>query len=467
MKKLLKINIEKFYIIMTLSIISIIFITYSSFAVFTLKKEKQIINIVTGSLNYNLNINQITIEAGKTKLVKIEIQSQNTIDSYYQLIYDKENIIVEYIKEKDPPYGQIKSNETKQIHLVITNSQSIEEQINFDIIGGFIGKKLEIPQEKLAIEKEYLQRDIIIQEYNYKEEVQTLTIPYTGVYKIELWGAGANNHENTALGSYTAGNIELRMDERLYFYLGQKGTKNFNFDHLYQFNGGGYGNYVCLEPYPQHAKNTPGAGATDVRLVNGKWDDFNSLKSRIMVAAGAGGDARDDIKGSAGGGLYSDSANSVVINGVATNYQGNGAGQTYGGTINGGFGKGGYAIYGGGECYGNDGGGGGSGYYGGGGSTGGSIKNTAAGGAGGSSYISGHNGCDAISADSTEENIMHTGQSIHYSNYQFTDTIMIDGNGYQWTSKKEGFTGIPSYDHSTTLTTSSNGYAKITLLKTT
>lgn len=29
-----------------------------------------------------------------------------------------------------------------------------------------------------------------------------------------------------------------------------------------------------------------GGGATDIRLVSGEWNDFESLKSRIMVAGG-------------------------------------------------------------------------------------------------------------------------------------------------------------------------------------
>ncbi len=50
---------------------------------------------------------------------------------------------------------------------------------------------------------------------------------------------------------------------------------------------------------------------------------------------------------------------------------------------------------------------------------------------GGSSFISGHEGCDAIKEESTENNIIHTGQSIHYSGLYFTNTLMIDDEGYR------------------------------------
>ena len=79
---------------------------------------------------------------------------------------------------------------------------------------------------------------------------------------------------------------------------------------------------------------------------------------------------------------------------------------------------------------------GGSGYY------GGETNNVSgkSAGAGGSSYISGHDGCDSIAEESTIKNIIHTGQSIHYSGVKFKDTIMIDGAGYEWTTEKGIYT---------------------------
>lgn len=84
---------------------------------------------------------------------------------------------------------------------------------------------------------------------------------------------------------------------------------------------------------------------------------------------------------------------------------------------------------------------------------------------GGSSFISGHEGCDAIKEESTENNIIHTGQSIHYSGLYFTNTLMIDGEGYRWTDKKEEQIGMPSHsDNSIIMGNSENGYARITLV---
>lgn len=60
--------------------------------------------------------------------------------------------------------------------------------------------------------------------------------------------------------------------------------------------------------------------------------------------------------------------------------------------------------------------GGGSGYYG-----GGSLYTS--GGGGGSSFISGYPGCNAMNASG-----VHTGQPVHFSGLQFTNTVMLGGD---------------------------------------
>lgn len=83
--------------------------------------------------------------------------------------------------------------------------------------------------------------------------------------------------------------------------------------------------------------------------------------------------------------------------------------------------------------------------------------------AGGSSFISGHEGCDAI-----DEQGKHTGQSIHYSNKSFTNTLMIDGAGYKWTNTKQGLYNMPSKIKGEVYTSAKgstgDGYARISLI---
>ena len=304
--------------------------------------------------------------------------------------------------------------------------------------------------------------------FEYTESSQTFAIPYTGTYKVELWGAaggyamaeGVSPSGISGRGAYTAGNISLQKDEILYVYVGGKGFDGTEGIHgPGGYNGGGNGAWDGVD----NESAGSGGGATDIRLVSGEWNNFNSLKSRIMVAAGGGGISWQcqNIPGGGGGittditgrKLYvnADYSNSLICTTPNTT-------QTTGYAF-------GYGQNGEGTGNSNDGSpGAGGGYYGGKVSLKETVLDVAA---GGSSFISGHNGCDAITASSTETNIIHTNQPNHYSGKKFTNTKMIDGEGFSWTTSKiNNYIGVPTHDGTSTTTGHlGNGYAKITLIE--
>ena len=269
--------------------------------------------------------------------------------------------------------------------------------------------------------------------------MQTFTAPLATNYKIECWGAQGGNspHDSNnkyfnvvygGKGGYCSGMIFLPNSFILYLYVGQSDVYQAPIFERSFNGGGGPGKW----DYPR-----TGGGATDARLVEGNtWNDFNSLKSRIIVAAGGGGAQHfiNGINGEGGyaGGLLGQNGFCVINHSDTTPYLvATGATQTSGGT--GGDGSHGnlYGIAengffgGGGNGDGTYGSGGGGGYYGGGG--GGHCEDAVGSGSGGSSFISGYSGCDAISESSTEDNIIHTGQPNHYSGKVFSNPVMIDG----------------------------------------
>lgn len=252
--------------------------------------------------------------------------------------------------------------------------------------------------------------------FSYKNQPQEFKAEASGNYQIQLWGAagGSLSGSRGGNGAYTKGTIYLNKEETIYLYTGQKGEIN---QLTQSFNGGGIAatnDNIC----------TAGGGATDVRLVSGSWNNFDSLKSRIMVAGGGAGSERGTVYGDAGG-LQSFSSNSASD--IATQISGYK------------FGIGSNAVYG------VTASGSGGGYY------GGKCGTSYLSSAGGSSYISGYTGCNAISNTSTESNIIHTGQPNHYSGKVFTGIEM-----------KTGKDTMPTTDESTTMSgNSSNGYAII------
>ena len=224
-----------------------------------------------------------------------------------------------------------------------------------------------------------------------------------------------------------------------------------------------YFNSANLEKYEIEIGNgTLGNGATDVRLFyNNKWYDFDSLKSRIIVAGAGGSNIASYLGdksgvciiggnyGYAGGlngyeGIHEKCDPSIEMNVAkpgkhATQTKGGKGGERglcpHGG-YDGEFGSGGIQGL---SCRNsntyraNDGYTGSGGYYGSGGSAGGSAGySSPLGSGGGSSFISGHRGCDAININSTEDEIIHTGLPWHYSGIEFGNSIMIDGSGKRW-----------------------------------
>lgn len=238
---------------------------------------------------------------------------------------------------------------------------------------------------------------------------QTYTVPsgQSGWYKIELWGAsgGSTISETTGedraggKGAYTSGLIYLAENDEVYFYIGGTTT-----DSNGGANGGGAG----------AGKGKGGGGSTDVRIKSGEWNDDQSLRTRLMVAAGGGGAEgfKEGATGGDAGAIIGRPGQSNIVSGIYTNAgYGSQKGPILVNWINlwekadkcnsgyisidsdsvskiktacGKLGLGGGATN-------NEGGGGGSGYFGGG--AGSSDNSTVAGsGGGGSSFIAGYAG---------------------------------------------------------------------------
>ena len=374
---------------------------------------------------YSVNLEVLKDSTLSSKFIDVMFDGNINLLSSYDSV---DKTILSSVESRNLTNGILKSQESK--------NYSLRLWIDYDTTLEDLNNEIKTFNSKIiVVGKPINYEGDTVFNFDYTGGAQTFTVPVNGIYKVELWGAeGGSDYSGVmaSLGSYVSGNIILKAQTRLYVYVGESPR---------------YGSMSCYDTNPNTAFNSShygscavGGGATDVRIVLGNdWDDFKSLKSRIMVA-GAGGGGIYVGSGGAGGGLIG--------------YSGIGFNSTVKYSIGiGGSQKSSYfakslratTIGGGGYYAGNPG-------YG-------------ANAGGGSSFISGHNGCDAIKEESTEDNIIHTGQSIHYSGLYFTNTVMIDGEGYKWTDKKEGYVGMPSHSDNSTITgNSGNGYARITLV---
>ncbi len=257
--------------------------------------------------------------------------------------------------------------------------------------------------------------------YGYTGSSQAFVAGCSGKYKIELWGAdGAGINNNGGKGSYTSGEVTLKQNDKLYFYVGERGKSSSGTCSSISFNANT--TIVCYS----------GGGSTDVRLVGDtEWNDYTSLPSRIMIAAGGGGAGFSTGTGGNAGGVngLSGTYNSISSKGGAITSK-----QT---TYSTSFGI--ATVVSGSDLTSSSGGGG---FF-----AGESRNDTNS--AGGSSFISGYSGCVAVRASnsSTPREVnevecvagtLESDCSIHYSNYIFSDPVMLNGADATIPSKPSG-----------------------------
>lgn len=244
------------------------------------------------------------------------------------------------------------------------------------------------------------------QAFNYNRNVQNFTIPFSGLYKLEVWGSqGENTNNNQATGGpggYSLGYKLFKKGQIIYIVCGGQDG----------YNGGGSPDAGSIKDKNDFGSVLAGCGggATHIAMSSGLLSEFNNKRNNVVIVAGGGsGGAGINavgypiINGKNGGGLIgedgtyntSTGADHPTIEGYAAKGGSQNSGgiggyhkamyteyvdtQAYG--TNGTFGHGGNGAQG---MYGGLGSGGGGGWFGGGG---GAASYTSNVGGGGSSYI--------------------------------------------------------------------------------
>lgn len=441
-------------------------------------------DIVGVNFAFNISISnieeyeEISIDANSYEIFNVEITNSTGDEAYYGIWYKMvrpktitDDIIIARLEGTDTTTSESISNaQSKVVTIIVKNNTNDRIKFNLGIASSTSstsdieylgGKKLitgtanEIDYYyDLSTSKYISTSDSTIQfsttptNYTTSNTAQIINFNHDGIYKLEAWGAQGGSYSTDLAGgkgAYTSGIIELEENAILYLHVGSQGGSENATTNTGGYNGGG------ASGNNSGGKSMGGGGATDFRLTAGEWDDATGLRSRIMVAAGGGGNAYASgythtvgyggaLTGGSGGGSY----NAVDPTG------GNqiSAGEGFSSAQNASFG---YAPQTNSAGWG---GGGGSGYYAG-------ANGYGKGGAGGSSYVSGYRGCVAVtsSSDSTPKTDCDTGTSdltcsYHYSNKVFSNPTIIAGDA-----------SMPTQDGTSTMTgNSGDGYAKVTSL---
>ena len=234
--------------------------------------------------------------------------------------------------------------------------------------------------------------------FDYTGSEQTYTVPKTGKYKLEVWGAqGATDTTDKmgGLGGYSRGTISLQKNQKIYIFVGGKG-QNINSGSqtgtIRSYPNGGAITVKSKDNY--NITYSSGGSSTHIASENKLISDLSSNLQALYIASGGGGGACNwwnygDNGGNGGGYIGGTTKVNFPNNGVANNNPSGGtqsSGGTGGGNLDGGnptsylngiFGAGGGTNV---NSNANISGSGGGGYYGGGASWGGSAG-------GGSGYI--------------------------------------------------------------------------------
>ena len=161
--------------------------------------------------------------------------------------------------------------------------------------------------------------------FAYTGAQQTFTVPQTGKYKLEVWGAqGGSGQDDTnpGKGGYSVGTISLNSGTTLYAYVGGQGS----YQGAGGFNGGGAAN-------TSGNNGGSGGGGSDFRIGS------TSLYARVIVAGGGGGGGDDEYLASGHGGGTSGIGHSYAVAGTATNGYAFGKGGAYSSGDGGGGGR--------------------------------------------------------------------------------------------------------------------------------
>ena len=214
--------------------------------------------------------------------------------------------------------------------------------------------------------------------------IQEWTVPRTGKYKIEGYGAqgGSGSGKTGGLGAKISGEFSLTAGQVIKILVGQEGAATTN------YYGGGGGSFVVKTPFNTNESILVVAGGGGGAGGDGGGNGINAsitTSGTAGVSGGTGGVNGNgghavSTNGGSGGGFFTNGTSTGIIDSVGLSFINGGAGGQYSSWLPGGFGGGG----GGWNSTGNGGGGGG---YSGGGTSGTSYT----GGGGGGSYNNGTN----------------------------------------------------------------------------
>ena len=140
--------------------------------------------------------------------------------------------------------------------------------------------------------------------FDFTGSEQTFTLPHTGTYKLEIWGAQGGNgktdmayNQKGGYGGYSVGTTNLLANDKLYIVVGGQGQRGVGDGVSRVIVSGGYNggaNNLAGKAYTTDNYFGSGGGATHIATENkgdGTLSNYENYQSRLLMVAGGGGGA--------------------------------------------------------------------------------------------------------------------------------------------------------------------------------
>lgn len=148
-----------------------------------------------------------------------------------------------YYNGSNPTSGDLlKRGTNKPLKIHIEYKYDIDDFIDISTTTVTVALSYKQPQ---TVDNKY------VWNFDYEGAEQTFTVPKTGTYKLEVWGAQGGNvnlslNATGGYGGYSKGNITLTKNDIIYIYVGGKGSDCNSNQQVVSggYNGGGHGGTI-------------------------------------------------------------------------------------------------------------------------------------------------------------------------------------------------------------------------------
>ena len=241
---------------------------------------------------------------------KLSVPSNNTSinkGTYYKVI----------VKSNDNTYGKVKPNiklSTSKGTVKYTISPNTGYQYKSNTCNGIVSNNIltisnitsnincEVVFEPIEVTVSFDNDGGEISTTYTEAKEHTYTVPYSGTYKLEVWGAQGGDATydtvtyNGGLGAYSTGNVYLEKNSMIYINVGGRGggaigssATGFS-DSNTGYNGGGYG---CVTI--GNSSHGGGGGATHIATISGLLKSLSNAIDNILIVSGGGGGASSHL----------------------------------------------------------------------------------------------------------------------------------------------------------------------------